>query len=84
LLAGAIVSSDARARKPDLRIYRRLLDQSGYRADELLFVDDRQRNVDAASAIGIRAVRFAGAEGFSRLAVEIARPVTPRPKGSGE
>ncbi len=71
LLAGAVISSEAKARKPDRRIYECLLDRSGYRVDELLFIDDRAKNVEAASALGIRSLRFSSKFGYEHLADEI-------------
>ena len=71
LLAGAIVSSAVNVRKPDRRIYQFLLDQSGYRADELLFVDDRAKNVEAAATIGIRSLRFSLDAGYGPLTEQL-------------
>ena len=67
LLSGSVISSDARARKPDPAIYRYFLRRSGYRADDILFVDDREKNVAAAGAIGMRALRFGGDVDFGSL-----------------
>ena len=71
LLAGAIVSSAVNVRKPDRRIYQFLLEQSGYRAEDLLFVDDRAKNVEAAAAIGIRSLRFSLDVGYGRLTEQL-------------
>ena len=71
LLAGVVISSDVRARKPDPIIYQSLLDRSGLRASDVVFVDDRQRNVEAASALGIRSMRFSTAYGYRQLAVDL-------------
>lgn len=67
LLAGAVISSDVRARKPAREIYECLLAASGFRPEELLFVDDRAKNVDAAVALGIAAVQFDPKTGFRDL-----------------
>ena len=45
-------------RKPDPAIYRRVLDILGAPAERVLFIDDRQQNVDGAAMAGIKAVRF--------------------------
>ena len=42
--------------KPDPEIYRQAIAQSGYKADECLFIDDSQKNVDGALAVGMHAV----------------------------
>ena len=71
LLAGVVISSAVSVRKPDRRIYQFLLDQSGYRAEDLLFVDDRAKNVEAAAAIGIRSLRFSLDVGYGRLTEQL-------------
>ena len=72
LLSGAVISSDVGARKPDVRIYRRLLDRAGCRPADLVFVDDRARNVEAAAVLGIASKRFTPAYGFAQLAADVA------------
>jgi len=67
LLAGSVISSDARVRKPDPAIYRYFLRRSGYGVEDILFVDDRQKNVAAAGAVGIRALQFGGATDFASI-----------------
>jgi FMN phosphatase YigB (HAD superfamily) len=51
-----------RARKPDPRIYRSFLESVGLEAQDVVFVDDRVANVDAAAALGFTTmlVDFAG------------------------
>ena len=44
--------------KPDPAIYRLALSRFGLRAEETLFIDDRQENVAAAEALGIRSHLF--------------------------
>jgi FMN phosphatase YigB (HAD superfamily) len=71
LLAGAVISSDARVRKPDRGIYEQLLAQTKHRPTELLFIDDRAKNVAAAAGLGIRASIFTGPQNFARLSAEL-------------
>ncbi len=49
-------------RKPDPSIYRRALDILGRPAERVLFIDDRQQNVDGAAGAGMKAIRFQGAD----------------------
>ena len=49
-------------RKPDPAIYRRAIDILGCAPQRILFIDDREENVAAAAATGIKAVRFTGAD----------------------
>ncbi len=55
---GAVVSSREGVVKPDPEIFRRLLVRFGLRAQSTAFIDDAQRNVDAAAALGLQTVRF--------------------------
>ena len=48
-------------RKPDLEIYGRALEILCRPAERILFVDDRQENVSAAEAAGMKAIRFENA-----------------------
>jgi putative hydrolase of the HAD superfamily len=57
-----IFSYEVRLIKPDPAIYRHALQQIGIKAKEAIFVDDRQANVDAAKAMGLRAIRFQSVE----------------------
>jgi putative hydrolase of the HAD superfamily len=49
-------------RKPKDAIYRRALDILGVPAGRILFIDDRQENVAAAAATGMKTIRFQGAD----------------------
>jgi putative hydrolase of the HAD superfamily len=47
-------------RKPHPQIYQRAIDILGKPAERILFIDDRQGNVDAAANSGLSAIRFTG------------------------
>jgi putative hydrolase of the HAD superfamily len=47
-------------RKPHAEIYRRAIDILGVPPQRILFIDDRQENVDGATQAGIRGIRFEG------------------------
>jgi putative hydrolase of the HAD superfamily len=53
-------------RKPDPNIYRRALGILGMPAERSLFIDDRLENVAAAAAVGMKAIRFTGADALRR------------------
>jgi putative hydrolase of the HAD superfamily len=53
-------------RKPKDAIYRRALDVLGVSAGRILFIDDRQENVAAATAAGMKTIRFEGADSLRR------------------
>ena len=51
-------SYQLRMAKPDPAIYRYVLEQLGAKPEETLFLDDKQVNVDAAEALGMKAILF--------------------------
>lgn len=53
-------SSRLRCAKPDAAIYHHALDRLDVRADEALFLDDRQENIVAARAVGMSGIVFRG------------------------
>lgn len=55
---GTVVSSQEGVAKPDPEIFRRLLDRFDLRAETTLLIDDAERNVAAARALGLCAIRF--------------------------
>ncbi|MFJ1708733.1 HAD-IA family hydrolase [Kitasatospora sp. NPDC088346] len=48
-----VLSADVGVRKPDPAIFRIVLDRLGVSADECLFVDDSETNLEAAAALGL-------------------------------
>lgn len=55
---GVVVSADVHTVKPDIRIYKHLLEKYSLKAEECLFIDDRQDNVDGARKAGMNAAQF--------------------------
>lgn len=55
---GYTVSCDIHIIKPDERIYRHILEKYGLKAEECVFVDDRQDNVSGAEKVGINGFVF--------------------------
>lgn len=53
-----IASCHLGVRKPEADFYLGVLDRIGAAADDVLFVDDREVNVEAARDVGLRAHRF--------------------------
>jgi epoxide hydrolase-like predicted phosphatase len=53
-----IISSEVGMVKPDPRIFHFALDRLRVAAEEVIFVDDFQCNVEAAQSVGIQAIRF--------------------------
>ncbi|KID29250.1 haloacid dehalogenase superfamily protein, subfamily IA, variant 3 with third motif having DD or ED [Prauserella sp. Am3] len=57
-----VFSGDVGMAKPDADIYRLLVERLGCAPSDCLFFDDRQANVDAARAAGLRAELWPGAD----------------------
>jgi putative hydrolase of the HAD superfamily len=58
-------------RKPHPEIYKRAIDILGLAPERILFIDDRQTNVDAAASTGLRAIRFIGEQDLRRQLTEL-------------
>lgn len=59
---GMVVSGEEHVIKPDAAIYRLLMERYGLRAEESVFVDDRQPNIDGAKAVGMGGILFHDAQ----------------------
>lgn len=57
-----VVSAEIGEVKPDAAIYEQLLARNGLDAGDCLFIDDVERNVEGARAVGMAAVQFRDAE----------------------
>jgi putative hydrolase of the HAD superfamily len=58
-------------RKPNPAIYQRALDIMGGPAERILFIDDRAENVAGAAAVGMKTIRFEGADALRRELVSL-------------
>ena len=57
---GMVVSALERCVKPEPEIFHILLQRYGLDVADCVFIDDMQRNVDGAEAVGMRGTRFTG------------------------
>ena len=57
-----VLSGDHGCIKPEARLYRIALERYGLPPERLLFIDDNPANVAAGEALGIRGLRFGGAD----------------------
>ena len=55
---GEVVSCHEKVVKPDVEIYRILVDRYGLNPAETLFIDDRKSNIEAAQSVGIGGYHF--------------------------
>jgi 2-haloacid dehalogenase len=67
---GIVISGEVGVNKPDRRIFEHLVERFGIEPETALFVDDAPANVDAARALGFRALEFTDA---AALRVELVR-----------
>ena len=63
---GAVISCRLKLCKPDAGIYEHLLRTYGLEAKDTLFIDDVQKNLDAAAKLGIKTLRFENASQCER------------------
>lgn len=61
LFNGAVISCRLNLCKPEAGIYQHLLKTYALEPGETLFIDDVQKNLDAAAKLGIRTLRFENA-----------------------
>lgn len=64
--SGILISAEEKLIKPDPAIYRRLCEKFDLQAEECLFIDDLQKNIEGALSIGMRGYCFADGD-VSRL-----------------
>jgi len=58
---GIVISCRLQLCKPEAGIYQHLLRTHALKAEETLFIDDVQKNLDAAARLGIKTMRFENA-----------------------
>jgi putative hydrolase of the HAD superfamily len=58
---GRVISCRLQLCKPESGIYEHLLQTYGLNAQDTLFIDDVQKNLDAAAKLGVRTLRFENA-----------------------
>jgi 2-haloacid dehalogenase len=76
---GHVISGLEGVAKPDQRIFEILLERYALAPEATVFVDDVQRNVQAARALGINAVRYTGAQQLRRELRALGVPVIAAP-----
>ncbi len=65
---GIVRSYEARAMKPDLKIFQEVIDRFGIRPQETLFLDDSLTNLEAAASMGFDTLHVpAGAEFYQLI-----------------
>lgn len=73
-----VVSGTEGLAKPDAAIYRLAMQRSGRPAEQLVFIDDRLENVEAARALGMHGIHFTGADALRAELVALGLPIPSR------
>ena len=83
---GEFISADHRLLKPDPEIFRAFLAEFGLRAEESLFIDDWEPNVEGARSVGMEGIRFDGSARDLRNALSARNllPSVPMPVSEAE
>ena len=63
---GLLYSFEVQQVKPEPEIFQTLFTRFDLRAEECVFMDDNPKNVEAASRLGIHAIRFTAKEEAER------------------
>ncbi len=53
-----LISSEISVAKPDREMFEIALNKLGITPEEAVFIDDQQKNIEAAKALGIKGIRF--------------------------
>ncbi|MGM9803271.1 MAG: HAD family hydrolase [Muribaculaceae bacterium] len=69
-LQGRILSCEEHLLKPERTIYERALERFGVAAEECVFIDDKQPNIEGCRAVGIDGILFTDA---ANLAAELKK-----------
>ncbi len=72
---GTVISGEVGVGKPDPRIFRHLLDRFELEPAATVFIDDLERNVDAARSLGMIGIRFVDAAHLRRDLAALGLPV---------
>lgn len=65
------LSHEMKALKPSPSFYKAVIDQIGLPAEQMLFIDDSQKNVDGSTAVGLPAVYYEPGTDLSSLLADV-------------
>jgi 2-haloacid dehalogenase len=74
---GTVVSSDEGVIKPEAEIFRRLFARFDLVPEETVFIDDAERNIDAARSLGMQTVWFRSPGQLRAELVALGLPLAP-------
>lgn len=59
---GGVFSHEVGVRKPDIKIYKIILQKYNLKSEETIFVDDKEKNLPPARELGLKTILFTSAE----------------------
>lgn len=65
------LSHEMKVLKPEERFYKSVIEQIGLPAENMIFIDDSQKNVDGAEAVGLPAVYYEPGSDLSQFMAEV-------------
>jgi 2-haloacid dehalogenase len=74
---GIVISGDVGTVKPDVAIYRALLERFHLEARQTVFIDDRRVNIEAAERLGIGGIEFSNVRDLRRKLIAAGLPLAP-------
>jgi epoxide hydrolase-like predicted phosphatase len=66
-----LISSEIGVAKPDKEMFEMALSKLGVAPEEVVFIDDQQKNIDAAEKLGIKGIRFEDVDSLRKKMNEI-------------
>lgn len=75
-----VISGQVGMRKPDPDIFEHLLGLLGLRADEAVFIDDAEPNIEGAARLGFRTVQHAGPRDTRAALARLIPGLNPGPR----
>ena len=78
---GILISGEVGVGKPEPAIFRAFLERFGLEPRSTVFIDDAERNVEAASALGMVAIRFVDAPTLRRDLRALGLPLAENAAG---
>jgi HAD superfamily hydrolase (TIGR01509 family) len=64
---GRVISSDIGMRKPSKKFFEYLVNIVGHKPEEILLVDDRDSNIESASKLGIKCIKYEGEKTLDKI-----------------
>ena len=71
LFKKSFLSYEMKALKPSEAFYKRVIEEVGHQAEDLIFIDDSQKNVEGAIAAGLPSVYYEPASDLAALLAEV-------------